>query len=76
MKKWERFGRALRKEDRELFQDMVNACRFYASAAGAATRPVITEALLMSILLSHHIMLKDLRVKLDELLKCGIDQKG
>ena len=65
IKKWEAFLRALRKEDREAFEDLMNACRSYASAAGASTRPVVTEAMFMSILLSHQRSLKEFRAALE-----------
>ncbi len=67
IKKWEAFLRALRKEDREAFEDLMNACRSYASAAGASTRPVVTEAMFMSILLSHQRSLKEFRAALERL---------
>jgi len=67
IKKWEAFLRALRKEDREAFEDLMNACRSYASAAAASTRPVVTEAMFMSILLSHQRSLKEFRAALERL---------
>jgi hypothetical protein len=65
IKKWEGFLKALRKEDREAFEELMNACRGYASAAGAAARPVITEAMFMSILLSHQKNLKEFKAALE-----------
>jgi len=67
IKKWEAFLRALRKEDMEAFEDLMNTCRSYASAAGASTRPVVTEAMFMSILLSHQRSLKEFRAALERL---------
>lgn len=67
IKKWEPFMRALRKEDREAFEEMMNECRRYASAAGAAVRPIITETMFMSILLSHQKSLKELKTALERL---------
>jgi len=67
IKKWEAFLRALRKEDREAFEELMNACRSYASAAGASTRPVVTEAMFMSILLSHQRSMKEFRAVLERL---------
>jgi hypothetical protein len=66
IKKWERFARALRSEDRAAFVKLMNACRCYASAAGAATRPVLTEAMFMSILLSHQKALREIRATLEK----------
>lgn len=67
IKKWEGFLKALRKEDREAFEELMNSCRSYASAAGASTRPVITEAMFMSILLSHQKNLKEFKAALERL---------
>jgi len=67
IQKWEAFLRALRKEDREAFEELMNACRSYASAAGASARPVITEAMFMSILLSHQKNLKEFKAALERL---------
>lgn len=67
IRKWEAFLRALRKEDRDAFEELMNACRSYASAAGAATRPVVTEAMFMSILLSHQKNLKEFKAALERL---------
>lgn len=67
IKKWEGFLKALRREDRESFEDLMNACRQYASAAGAATRPIVAEAMFMSILLSHQRNLKEFKAALDRL---------
>ena len=67
IKKWEGFLKALRREDREAFEELMNACRRYASAAGAATRPIIAEAMFMSILLSHQKNLKEFQAALERL---------
>ena len=53
IKRWERFLKALRRDDKDAFEELMNSCRNYASAAGAATRPIITEAMFTSILLAH-----------------------
>lgn len=62
--KWKGFRRALRKRDREAFDEMMNACRKYASAGGMATRPVLFEAMLMSILLAQQRSLREIREEL------------
>lgn len=58
--KWKSFMKALRASDRVAFEDLMNSCRCYASAAGAATRPIISEAMFMSILLSHQKTLSEI----------------
>ncbi len=64
--KWKSFQRALRSPESELFEDMLDMSRLYASAAGMALRPVILESMLMSILLAHHKMITDLQRKLKD----------
>jgi len=46
---------------------LMTECRCYASAAGAATRPVVAEAMFMSILLSHQKSLKEMKAALEQL---------
>ena len=69
LRRWSSFSKALRDEDRKMFEDMMNACRLYASASGAATIPIILEAMLMAILLSHHKTLKKIESKLREMVQ-------
>jgi len=47
---WSGFLKALRVDDREAFEQIMDACRNYASAGSNATRPVLFEAMVMSIL--------------------------
>jgi len=47
---WSGFLKALRSDDREAFEQILDACRNYASAGSNATRPVLFEAMAMSIL--------------------------
>jgi hypothetical protein len=63
--RWRKFQDALRIDERETFEDLMNECRRYASAAGAATFPVKAEGMFLSILFSHHKSLKELREKID-----------
>lgn len=67
IKKWKGFVRALRADDRAAFEELMNACRRYASAAGAALRPIVTEAMFMSILISHQKMLREIEATLEKL---------
>lgn len=61
IKRWEGFSKALRNDDREAFEQMMNACRSYASAASNATRPVLLEAMFMSILLAQQKALMEIK---------------
>ena len=67
--KWEGFRKALRAGDAEAFDKMMNACRLYASAGSMATRPVLFEAMLMSILLSQEREIAEIRERLDRIEK-------
>lgn len=63
VQRWSVFARALRKEDRAAFEQLMDICRNYASAGSNATRPVLFEAMVMSILLHQQKILN----KLEEL---------
>jgi len=69
MKEWEGFRKALRAEDREAFDEMMKACRMYASAGSMATRPVLLEAMFMSILLGQQRALREIRKELEAIKK-------
>lgn len=66
---WEGFHKALRDKDLEAFGQMMNACRMYASAGSMATRPILTEAMFMSILLSQRKELMEIKENLERLEK-------
>ena len=53
LQRWSGFARALRKEDRIIFDQLMDACRNYASAGSNATRPILFEPMVMSILLQQ-----------------------
>ena len=67
--KWEGFKKALREADAEAFGRMMNACRMYASAGSMATRPILLEAMCMSILLSQEREIAKIRERLDRIEK-------
>jgi len=69
IKKWAGFRKALRAEDREAFDQMMNECRLHASAGSMATRPFLFEAMLMSILLEQQKALQEIKKKLDAIEK-------
>jgi hypothetical protein len=69
IKKWEGFRKALRARDRQAFDEMMNACRAYASAGGNATRPILSEAMFMSILLAQQKALMKIKRELDAIKK-------
>jgi len=51
---------SLRTEDKAIFEDMLNQCRLYASAAGSMASPVKEIPLVMSILFAQHKRLAEL----------------
>jgi len=67
--KWEGFRKALRMSDAEAFDNMMNACRLYASAGSMATRPVLFEAMVMSILLNQEKAVAEIKERLDRIEK-------
>lgn len=67
--RWDGFRKALRGKELEAFDKMMNACKVYASAGGMATRPVLAEAMFMSILLSQQKELMEIRERLERLEK-------
>jgi hypothetical protein len=64
---WNGFARALRSEERQAFEVLMDACRSYASAAGNATRPILFEPMMMSILLNQQMSLQRLQKELNDL---------
>ena len=64
IQRWNGFARALRQEEREVFYQLMNICKKYASAASNATRPVLFEAMTMTILLDQQKKINQLEKKL------------
>jgi hypothetical protein len=62
--RWSGFARALRKEDREAFDELMDMCRSYASESGNATNPIVFEPMVMSILLGQQKRLRKLEQEL------------
>jgi NADH:ubiquinone oxidoreductase subunit C len=61
VQRWSGFARALRKEDRKTFEQLMDICRNYASAGSNATRPVMFEAMVMGILVEQQKTLNRLK---------------
>lgn len=51
---WNGFADALRAEDRELFNRMLDECYAYAAAINAKGEPFPEEALLMALVFAQH----------------------
>ena len=67
IRRWSGFAKALRKEDREAFDAVMDACRSYASAASNATKPILFEPMVMSIVLSQQLSIQKLRKEVEDL---------
>ncbi|HEX7481946.1 MAG TPA: hypothetical protein VF350_00575 [Candidatus Bathyarchaeia archaeon] len=65
--RWNGFAKALRKEEREAFDNLIDACRNYASAGSNATQPLPLDPMLMSMLVSQQIHLQKLQKEIDKL---------
>ncbi len=64
---WKEFRRALRKEDRELFDTLFSDARYHTAACACSGRPVPFEAVLMSILVETRRAVRDLSLRLEAL---------
>jgi len=51
IRRWNGFSKALRTEDKEAFEAIMDSCRIFASAGSNATQPILFEPMVMSILL-------------------------
>jgi len=65
IQRWNGFQKALRTEDREAFEALMDACRSYASAGSNATQPILFEPMILSILLSQQKKIRHLEKALD-----------
>jgi hypothetical protein len=63
--RWNGFARALRKEDREAFEELIDLCRDNAMASGNVCNPIIFQPMAMSILLAQRKRLLELEEKLN-----------
>jgi hypothetical protein len=54
---WKGFADALRAEDRELFNRMLDECYAYSAAINSKGEPFPEEALLMALVLAQHKMI-------------------
>jgi hypothetical protein len=65
IRRWSGFAKALRSTDKEAFEELMDACRSFASAGSNATHPVIFEPMIMSMLLFQYEKLQKLEKKLN-----------
>jgi len=65
IRRWSGFEKALRLEDKEAFDALMDACRNFASAGSNATMPILFEPMVLSILLSQQKKISRLEKALD-----------
>ncbi len=65
IRRWNGFAKALRAEDREAFEALMDACRSSASAGSNATQPIIFEPMVMSVFLFQQKKLQRLEKELN-----------
>jgi hypothetical protein len=75
IRRWNGFARALRITDKEAFDELMDACRSFASAGSNATQPVIFEPMIMSILLFQQEKLLRLERELNAVKQQSDSQK-
>jgi hypothetical protein len=65
---WKPFMKALPSErEKEAFEELMNHCRRNTMAAGASVRPIVSDAMFMSILLAHEKELREIKALLEKL---------
>ena len=64
---WKTFRRALRREDRELFDELFAAARYHTAACTCSGRALPIEAILMSILIEERRAVRELFRRIAEL---------
>jgi hypothetical protein len=76
--RWSSFARALRIEDREAFDELMDMCRSYASESTNAVVSDVFEPMIVSILLAQQQRIWQLEYKLCDILwrKSGEDSHG
>jgi hypothetical protein len=65
IRKWSGFEKALRSVDRDAFDELIDACRRFASAGSNATQPILFEPMVMSILLFQQEKLRKMEKELN-----------
>jgi len=69
VEKMKKFRDSLRFDDKMIFDDLLNQCKLYASAASSLTSPVKEMPLIISILFAHHKKLAELEKKLKDSIR-------
>jgi hypothetical protein len=67
IEEWQKFRRALRKEDQQVFDQLFEKTRLYVEAGDRASRPWPFETILISMLLEQEKSLVELRSKISKI---------
>jgi hypothetical protein len=67
LEKFSKFRNSLPSEDRIVFEDLLNQCKLYASAASTLASPVKEVPMIISMLFAQHKKI----LELEERLKAG-----
>lgn len=73
---WRDFRRALRKEDRDLFDELFAAARYHTTACTCSGRAIPFEAILMSILVEERRATRELSLRVEELERWLSKERG
>lgn len=65
LEKLKRFRQFLRSEDKEVFDDLLDQCRLYASFASTMASPVKEIPILLSIIFGQHKRLMELEKRIN-----------
>lgn len=71
--RWQKFRRALRKEDQDALDDLLAAAKFHAASAAYASRVVPFETMLLSMLIEQQKQIQSLRKRLDRWENSHVD---
>lgn len=64
---WKEFKRALRPEEKQVFNKLMNFARVHADAGSLAARPMLSEVLFISFAIEQEKKIELLETKLQEL---------
>ncbi len=64
---WKDYKRALRPEDREIFNRLMNFARIHADAGSMAARPMLSEILFISFAIEQEKKIDMLEKRIEEL---------
>lgn len=73
---WREFKKALDIQDQEVFEQLMDAARSYASASGCAVNPIIFEPMVISIMLHQQRKIEKLEKELNTLKEHSKDSEA